>query len=128
LTIGSWGEQISDSDIPEESAACISLIVGVYVRIPSGTDGDDSDGDGGNGVDGDGDDGDGVGDGDHSTTVPVVLSQVGWLHQGFHPSFHRLRAFYQPKLPQTRSMPLGKCRWTTMVMLRCSSVTLGAAL
>jgi len=58
-TIGSWGEQISDSDFPAESAARFPPIVGVCVRIWSGTDGDDGDGDDG--------DGDGVGDGDHST-------------------------------------------------------------
>jgi len=34
-------------------------------------------------------------------TVPEVLRQVGWLHQCQHQSFHRLRAFYKPKLPQT---------------------------
>jgi hypothetical protein len=64
-TIGSWGEQISDSDFPAEFAARILLIVDVYVCIRSGADGDDGDGDDGDGDDGDGDDGDGDdGDGD----------------------------------------------------------------
>ena len=58
MIIGSWGEQISDSDFPAESAARFPSIVGVCVRIRSGADGDDGDGDDG--------DGDGVGDGDHS--------------------------------------------------------------
>jgi hypothetical protein len=30
-----------------------------------------------------------------------VLRQVGWLRQHQRQSFHRLRAFYWPKLPQT---------------------------
>jgi len=71
---GSWGEQISDSDFPAESAARFPQIVGVCVRIWAGADGDDGNGDDGNGDDGNGDagdgddgDGDGVGDGDHST-------------------------------------------------------------
>jgi hypothetical protein len=34
-------------------------------------------------------------------TVPVALRQVGYLHQHLHESFHRLRAFYLPQLPQT---------------------------
>jgi len=85
-TIGSWGEQIPDSNVPEESAACFPPIVGLSVRNWAGADGDDSDdnygddgnsddsdgddgdGDAGNGNVGDGDDGDGVGDGDHSTS------------------------------------------------------------
>ena len=58
-TIESWGEQISNSDFPAESAACFPRIVGVCVRIRAGADGDDGDGDDG--------DGDGVDDGDHST-------------------------------------------------------------
>jgi len=64
----SWGEQISDSDFPAESAACFQQVVGVCVCIWTGADGDDGDGDDGYGDDGDGDDcdGDGVGDGNHS--------------------------------------------------------------
>ena len=34
-------------------------------------------------------------------TVPVVLGQVGWLHPCLHQSFHQLRAFHLPPLPQT---------------------------
>ena len=58
-SIGSWGEQTSDSEFPAESAARFPLIVGVCAHIRSGADGDDGHGDDG--------DGDGVGDGDHST-------------------------------------------------------------
>jgi hypothetical protein len=54
------GEQISDSDFQVESAACLPSIVGVWVPIPSGAEGDDTNGNG-NG------DSDGVGDIDHST-------------------------------------------------------------
>jgi hypothetical protein len=63
-TIGSRGEQITDSYFPRESAACFPPILGVCVRIGARADGDDGDGDDGDGNDGDGD---GVGDGDHST-------------------------------------------------------------
>jgi len=35
--------------------------------------------------------------------VPKVLSQVGWLRQHQRQSFHRLKAFYWPKLPDTQS-------------------------
>jgi hypothetical protein len=37
--------------------------------------------------------------------VCEALRQVGWLHQRSHQSFHRLRAFCQPKLPQTQCLP-----------------------
>jgi len=64
---GSWGEQISDSDFPAESAARIPSIVGVCVHIWSGADGDDGEGDDGDGDGDDDSDGDGVGDGNYST-------------------------------------------------------------
>jgi len=40
--------------------------------------------------------------------VPEVLIQVGWLRQRHHQTFHRPRAFYLPKLPQTQSFPSAK--------------------
>lgn len=40
--IGSWGEQITNSDIPAESAEWIPVILGSYVCIRSRGDGDDS--------------------------------------------------------------------------------------
>jgi hypothetical protein len=68
MTIGSWGEQISDSDFPAESAARFPRIVGVCVHIRSGADGDDCNGNGDGDGDGDGVGvGDGVGEGDHTT-------------------------------------------------------------
>jgi hypothetical protein len=67
-TIGSWEEQISDSDCPVESAACFPQIVGVCVHIFASADCNDGNCDDGDGDDGDGDDrDDGVGDGHHST-------------------------------------------------------------
>jgi len=35
--------------------------------------------------------------------VPKALSQVGWLRPRQCQSFHRLKAFYLPKLPETQS-------------------------
>jgi len=58
-TIGSRGEQISDSDFPMESAARFPPIVGICVHTWSAADGDDGDGDDA--------DGDGVADGNYST-------------------------------------------------------------
>jgi hypothetical protein len=60
--IGSWGEQISDSDLLAESAARFPLNAGVCLRSWSGADSDDGDGDGD-----DDSNGDGVGDGNYST-------------------------------------------------------------
>jgi hypothetical protein len=74
---------MSDSHFPAESAAFFPPIVGEYVHIQSGADGDngdgyDGDGDGGHGDDGDsdngngdngnGDNGNGVSDGNDSTS------------------------------------------------------------
>jgi len=50
-TIGYWGEQISDSDFPAESAGRFPSIVGVCVRIRSGAAGEDGDGDGDGDID-----------------------------------------------------------------------------
>jgi hypothetical protein len=63
LIIGSWGEQISNSDFPAESAARFPSIVGVFVCCQSGAEGDDHDGDG---HDNDSN-GDGVNNGDYSS-------------------------------------------------------------
>jgi hypothetical protein len=54
-----WGEQISNSDFPVQSAVAVSPILCRCGRFRSRADGDDGDGDDG--------DGDGVGDGYHST-------------------------------------------------------------
>ena len=62
MIIGSWGEQISDSDFPAESAARFPSIVGVCVYIWSGADDDNGNGDGN-----DDSDGDSVGDGNYSS-------------------------------------------------------------
>jgi len=58
-TIGSWGDQISDSDCLGESAPHFAQFLGICVHIQSGDDGENGNGDDGNG--------DAVGDGDHST-------------------------------------------------------------
>jgi len=54
--MGSWGEQISDSDCPAESSARFPSIVVVCVCIRSRADGEDGNGNG-----------NGVGDCDHCT-------------------------------------------------------------
>jgi hypothetical protein len=56
-------------------------------------------------------------------TVPVALRQVGWLHHHSQQGFHRLQAFYWPKLPHTQSLPLAKSfQWKTLLCSKCSSL------
>jgi hypothetical protein len=57
-----WGEQISYSDFPAESATHFPSIVGVCVHNYCRADGEESDGDGD-----DDSNGDAVGDGNYST-------------------------------------------------------------
>jgi len=98
-----WGEQISGSDFLAESAARFPSVLGVCVRIRSRVDGDDSDSDG---------DGDGNVNGNVNGDGPEALRQVGWLHQRQRQSFHWVRAFYWPKIPQTKSFPPAQSfRW-----------------
>jgi len=95
LTIGSWGEQIPNTDFPAELAARFPPIVGVCVNIWFRADddngnGDDGNGDDGNGDDGNGDDGsgdngngdDGNGDdgnGDDCKCCDVPVKTIDWL-------------------------------------------------
>jgi len=59
--------------------------------------------------------------------VPEALRQVGWLRQCQHRSFHRLRAFYQPKLPQTQSFPSAKSfPWKTLLLPKHGSLKHGS--
>jgi len=55
--------------------------------------------------------------------VPEALRQVGWLCQRHRQSFHRLRAFYWPKLPQTQSFPSAQSfPWKTLLLPKCNSL------
>jgi len=59
--------------------------------------------------------------------VPEEIGQVDWLRQRQHQSFHRLRAFYWPKLPQTESFPSTKSfPWKTLLHPKLGSLKRGS--
>jgi len=59
--------------------------------------------------------------------VPKALSQVGWLCQRQRQSFHRLQAFYWPKLPQAQSFHTAKSfLWKTLLLPKRGSLKRGS--